>query len=291
MFTIAVTDRDWYEYQKRNGFINRINFWTPKVWKVAITPGTNVVFKLKKTNNMFGDEIGGYGRFVEYKTQSLDQSWKEFGRRNGCDTKEEYVAKLTKGKGNAFTVCGCMVLDDVVFFDEFKRLSDYGLSFALNIVTYKNEYSTFPDFGQQKVVSSQSSFSLVIPTKKGKKMQSITERVGQGQFHSDVSTAYNHRCCITGESTPELLQAAHIQDYINKESNHIQNGLLLRIDIHKLFDSGLLYIDQNYHVHVSSLVTSPEYRYLDNHLISLPNNPSEYPSKAALQFKEKSYRK
>lgn len=291
MFTIAVTDRDWYEYQKRNGFINRINFWTPHVWKVALAADTKIVFKLKKAANKPGDEIGGYGRFVEYKSQTLDQSWKEFGRRNGCDTKEEYIAKLTKGKGNASYVCGCIVLDDVVFFDEPKRLADYGLSFSPNIVTYKNETSAFPDFGQQNVVSSHSSFSLVTPTKKEKKMQSMTERVGQGQFHSDVSTAYNHRCCITGESTPELLQAAHIQDYINKESNHIQNGLLLRIDIHKLFDSGLLYIDQNYHVHVSPLVKSQEYRNLDNHPISLPNNPSEYPSKAALLFKEKSFRK
>lgn len=288
MFAIAVTNRNWYAYQKKHGFINNINFWTPKVWDVALQPGTKIVFKLKGPS----DEVGGYGFFVKYKSQTLDQSWKEFGQRNGFDTKEEFVTALTKGKGNSSSICGCMVLDNVVFFDYPERLSTYGLKFDLHIVTYKNErIIPFPTFGQNAVVSSQPSFNLVPPQNKTKAMQSATQRVGQGQFHSDISTAYGHTCCITGETTPELLQAAHIQDYINKDSNHIQNGLLLRIDIHKLFDSGLLYIDQTYIVHVSPLVKTLEYLQLEGKQITLPKSKSDWPSLKALQFKEDSFRK
>ena len=45
---------------------------------------------------------------------------------------------------------------------------------------------------------------------------------------------------VTSESTLEVLEACHIQDYKNDKSNHHQNGLLLRVDLHKLYDNGLL---------------------------------------------------
>lgn len=286
MFAIAVTDKSWYEYQKEHDFIDNINFWTPTVWKVAFDPGDIIVFKLKGTI----DDIGGYGSFVEYKHQTLEQSWKEFGQRNGYDTKEEFVMALTKGKGPSSTICGCLVLENVVYFDQPEKLSKYGLSFNSHIVKYRKEYSPFPSFGQQSVVASQPVFQLVTQSKKQKTKQKVTLRVGQGQFHRDISVAYGHKCCITGETAPELLQAAHIQDYINKDSNHVQNGLLLRMDIHKLFDSGLLYIDENYKVHVSSLVKSTNYTDLNNQKISRPTNPSEWPSIDALKFKKESFR-
>ena len=93
------------------------------------------------------------------------------------------------------------------------------------------------------------------------------------------------------------LVAAHIQEYYNKHSHHIQNGLLLRIDIHKLFDSGLLYIEEKnrdggeFVVHISSLVQSENYRNLEGKNISLPDEKSDWPSSAALVYKEKSFRK
>ena len=89
---------------------------------------------------------------------------------------------------------------------------------------------------------------------------------------------------------PELLQAAHIQDYINKESNHVQNGLLLRIDLHKLFDNGLLYIDDEYKVHISPLIESEDYRKYEGQRIALPVQESCWPSLTALLNKVKSFR-
>ena len=287
-YAFAITDRDWYNYQKDHGFNNFINFWTPTVWKnTKLKPGHILVFKLKEFKNSIED-IGGYGTIVEYKSQTREAAWNEFGRRNGFDTKEEFLKKLTKANRGRSKDSGCFVLKDVVFFDEPVKLSDYGLSVSPRLERYSWGEGPFP-FAQQ-VTSTQLDFSLVDPAKKEKVTQSTTKRVGQDQFHADISRVYGYRCCITGETAPELLQAAHIQDYICKESHHIQNGLLLRIDIHKLFDSGLLYIDQHYHVHISPLVSTTEYKNLENKPISLPNNPSDYPSLAALQFKENSFR-
>ncbi len=98
----------------------------------------------------------------------------------------------------------------------------------------------------------------------------VTERKGQRHFRASVSRAYSNKCCITGETTPELLEAAHIQPYIDEDSNHIQNGLLLRVDFHKLYDNGLLTIDDNYRLHFSPQVKSETYRSLNGSRIYLP---------------------
>lgn len=284
MFALAVTNRTWFEYQRSHSFTGEVNFWTPsRNCPHRISPGEQFVFKLAGD----GDLIGGYGTFVEYKYQSLDDTWKEFGPKNGADTKAEFFNTLKSIGSNNGIDCGCVVLKDIILFEEPVNRVKAGIT-AKPAQLYAYEHGSFP-FDNSWV--SKDSFSLVKNATKKKIIQNVTERKGQSAFHAAVSKAYNNQCCITGESTPELLQAAHIQDYINQDSHHIQNGLLLRIDIHKLFDSGLLYIDQHYHVHVSPLVTTSEYKRLENKQITLPNNPSDYPSLTALLFKETSFRK
>lgn len=283
MFAIAVTDVDWFKYQRSHGFIDYVNFWTPSQNRPQkLSQGDYFVFKLRGP----GDLIGGYGTFVEYKFQTLDATWQEFGQRNGADNKSEFMDTLTQFDSNDKVNCGCVVLKDIVYFDEPKdRIRSGFTKKPAQLYAYDN--IPFP-FGGMLV--STGHFNLIQTTAKNKKLQSSTIREGQGAFHTAVSKAYQGQCCITGEKIPELLQAAHIQDYINKDSNHIQNGLLLRIDIHKLFDSGLLYIDQTYHVHVSPLVKTPEYSKLEGRQISLPANISDRPALVALRFKEDSFR-
>lgn len=284
MFAIAVTDATWFEYQRSHGFIDGVNFWTPSQNRPKqLSKGDYFVFKLAGP----GDRIGGYGTFVEYKYQSLDATWNEFGRKNGADSKAEFINTLTRFPSSDKVNCGCLVLKDVVYFEETVNRVKAGIvKKPAQLYAYEN--APFP-FGNLQ--PSQTGFSLVQNATKTMTMQICADRTGQGAFHTAVSKAYKGRCCITGETTPELLQAAHIQDYINVQSHHIQNGLLLRIDIHKLFDSGLLYIDQSYHVHISPLVKTPEYVKLDGKSISLPTNKSEWPSPVALKFKEDSFRK
>ena len=284
-FIIAPTDLEWFEFQKMNQFNDKINFWTPTDWRFkALQPGEMVVFEMKGPGPAM---IGGYGAVLEYRFQSLDKTWKEFGRRNGYENKSALVGALSKHNTfDASQGIGCLVLGDVVFFDSPVPVPK-GIIFSKNTVKYSKYDVPFPFAKLSPVVND---FVLVQNTKKKKKIQSVSQREGQSQFHTMVSVAYGHKCCISGEETPELLQAAHIQDYISKDSHHIQNGLLLRVDLHTLFDNGLLAIDSNYKVHVSSLVKSPEYQKYDNCTISLPMNPSHHPSVAALNFKLVSFR-
>lgn len=71
----------------------------------------------------------------------------------------------------------------------------------------------------------------------------IRERRGQQQFRDALRKRYGDRCLVTGCQVLDVLEAAHIKQYRGGKDNNEQNGLLLRADIHTLFDLGLLAIE------------------------------------------------
>lgn len=73
--------------------------------------------------------------------------------------------------------------------------------------------------------------------------KSIAVRRGQPRFRADLIAAYDGKCAITGCDAVEALEAAHILPYMGAHSHHCKNGLLLRADLHTLFDLGHLQID------------------------------------------------
>lgn len=76
-------------------------------------------------------------------------------------------------------------------------------------------------------------------------------RVGQGGFRVLVTDAYQRRCAMTGERTLPALEAAHIKPYGSDGPHSLENGLLLRADLHKLFDEGYMTVTENLRVEVS----------------------------------------
>lgn len=66
-----------------------------------------------------------------------------------------------------------------------------------------------------------------------------------------VADAYQRRCAITGERTMPVLQAAHIRSFGQEGPNAVNNGILLRSDMHALFDAGYITIDDDLRVVVS----------------------------------------
>ena len=67
----------------------------------------------------------------------------------------------------------------------------------------------------------------------------------------EVTDAYARRCAITGEKTLPALEAGHIRPYAKNGPHEIRNGLLLRSDLHNLFDLGYLTVTLDYRVNVS----------------------------------------
>ncbi|MFP7655096.1 HNH endonuclease [Chryseobacterium proteolyticum] len=93
------------------------------------------------------------------------------------------------------------------------------------------------------------------------------------------------KCAVTGCEIIEMLEAAHIYPYKGSNTNKIQNGLLLRSDIHTLFDLGLISINpENYTIEVSHKVFKDNYySNLKGSKIYLPKRNESYPDKNSLK--------
>ncbi|WP_420386022.1 HNH endonuclease [Roseivirga sp.] len=297
MFAISPTDLDWFNYLKSNNHTYKVNFWTPTPWNISkLSKGDHLYFMLKAPIR----KIGGFGIFEDYKTLSFDDAWNQFGLSNGCGSKDELQEKLylyknnrsNNLKNNSSTQLGCIILKTPIFLDNehFLDLQNFDISFSRHIVKIKYYLDHDPLINH--IISNQSSkdFHLVDLNQKKSKQTMVKERKGQSLFRFTISEAYKHRCCITGEKIPELLEAAHIQPYINTNSNHVKNGLLLRTDLHKLYDSGLLFIDESYTVHISQYVRSHYYNQFHQTRIELPNNENDHPSKNALKLRRYEFR-
>ena len=115
-------------------------------------------------------------------------------------------------------------------------------------------------------------------------IRSIVERRGQPEFRRKLIEAYGARCCVTGYSEKEVLEAAHIFPYLGEQTNHVTNGLLLRADIHTLFDIGLIAIDEDFKVLTSPNLDRTEYSALRGQAVSIPEDPAARPSVKALQW-------
>ncbi len=111
----------------------------------------------------------------------------------------------------------------------------------------------------------------------------ISLRRGQPAFRSKLLDVYGECCVITGTKLPSVLEAAHIFPYMGESTHHITNGLLLRADIHTLFDLGLIGINQQYEVVVCSSLSETLYESFNGSKINLPNKEEFRPSLAALK--------
>lgn len=74
-------------------------------------------------------------------------------------------------------------------------------------------------------------------------LRSVIQRRGQPAFRKALIEVYGGRCAITGCSIVDVLEAAHIYPYMDGETNDVGNGLLLRADLHTLFDLRLISAD------------------------------------------------
>ena len=297
MIAISPTDKNWFDYLKYKGLNSYVNFWTPTPWNVKrLNSGNRLYFMLKSPIR----KIGGFGEFVEYKNMTAFQAWNEFGYRNGrCSRQEfinsiqEYLDKNSAKFGrqeidiNSYEI-GCIVLNNCEYWDNenFLKPENHNIDFATQVVKIKY-FDQYDSFVQAQI--EKDNFDLVNEPRNDK--QGLTNvRDGQSVFKGKILKAYNNKCCITGETIPELLEAAHIQEYKNKNSNHVQNGLLLRVDIHRLYDNRLIFIDGQYIVHVSEQITSEQYRQYHGRKIRLPNSTYEHPLKEALELRKNEFR-
>ena len=98
------------------------------------------------------------------------------------------------------------------------------------------------------------------PTKVKFKTAEVQIRQGQPEFRRALLALYDHKCVISGCTTRDALQAAHIKSVSEGGIHSTRNGLILRADLHNLFDRGLITIDEKGCVHVDPAIKDLEYR-------------------------------
>lgn len=109
------------------------------------------------------------------------------------------------------------------------------------------------------------------------------QRQGQAEFRRKLLEIYNYQCQVTGCDAEPALEAAHIISYKGDRTNHVANGLLLRADIHTLFDLHLLSIHpETYEIVISSQLSVTSYVKYEGRTISLPQQKIARPDSAAL---------
>jgi putative restriction endonuclease len=120
--------------------------------------------------------------------------------------------------------------------------------------------------------------------------RAIRIRRGQVAFRSALLEAYAGRCAITGCAIVDVLEAAHILPHMGPQTNHVTNGLLLRTDIHTLFDCGLLAIHpETRHVVIAKILNSSSYSKIADKPLRLATSELARPSKEALQRRFKAF--
>lgn len=132
---------------------------------------------------------------------------------------------------------------------------------------------------------------LDLKDEREKQLREIAQRRGQPEFRIKLITAYHGRCAISGSDAVDALEAAHIIPYKGPKSQHITNGLLLRADIHTLFDLNLLGIEpSSLKVVLSPKLLKTCLRELGENKLALPDDAHQHPSKEALGERWKQFK-
>ena len=125
------------------------------------------------------------------------------------------------------------------------------------------------------------------------RFRSIKERRGQADFRARLLQAYGGRCCISNCKVEALLEAAHIRPHAIEPNYDTRNGLLLRSDLHTLFDLHLLGVDKFGAIRLSPEVNDAYYKDLvqKHNRINPPNKSDDRPSEDDLQARMELFRR
>lgn len=254
---VGVTNNDWFRFLSERK-PDEVNFWRPRSQTdfKALEPGDVFLFKLHSPL----DFIAGGGVFLRHDRYPLPWVWQAFGERNGVPDYETFERRILEHRSTEemHQHLGCKILVQPFFWprklwipvpNDWKKNIVTGKGYTLDTpvgmalwteLRARLDTTTVPEVAA--VGEEQARYGAPV---------SIKPRLGQGAFRAEVTDAYSRRCAITGEKTLPALEAGHIRPYAKNGPHEIRNGILLRSDLHNLFDLGYLTVTLDYKVEVS----------------------------------------
>jgi len=293
-FWVGITDKNWFE-RLRTQAPDEVNFWQPSAGRRAakLDAGMAFLFKLHSPLNFI---VGG-GFFVRYSALPARLAWEAFGEKNGVADYAELRRRIEQYRNERVRgdpIIGCNILNGPFFFDE-RRWIKVPETWSPHIQQGRN-FDTDLNDGLQlwnavtaQLRSGEVAGATVQEPRFGAEYLTHA-RLGQGAFRVLVTEAYERRCAITGERTLPVLEAAHIRPYSERGPHLVPNGLLLRSDLHILFDEGYVTVNEDLRVEVSGRIREQYengreyYQYRGKPLLKVPGAADERPSKEFLRW-------
>ncbi len=308
--TIAITDYEWYRFLAAHPDVAELNFWKPSARQgFRAEPFSPFLFKLKSPRNA----ICGFAYFAQFTRLPDWLAWDTFEFGNGCASLAELRARIggiRKGFGydprTGSDEIGCIQLIYPTFFPEeawIPQPSDWlgptqtHKGYDLAVGEGRRVWEACLAQAAALGVAVAGEFAATRPEgatgiADGPRYgdpRLARQRLGQGTFRIAVLDAYGRACAVTGEHSLPALEAAHIRAYEHDGPHDTRNGLLLRADLHRLFDTGYVTVTPDLHLEVSERLRS-EYKnghsYYPHHgkLVNAPNAAKHRPDPAFLAW-------
>ena len=300
---VGVTDFDWFNLLRTIPQLDEVNFWQPGGNQVfrALKPGELFLFKLHYPHN----KIVGGGFFAYSKVLPINLVWDSFGIKNGANSLFEMrkiIGKLKHQKESPATdyKIGCILLEQPFFLPESEWIpapSDWspsivqGKGYDLSIEPGRSLWEQLHISTLIASITQEKEIPSGVQEEQARYGEPITTmpRLGQGSFRILVTEAYERRCAVTNERTLPALDAAHIKPYTDSGLHIVSNGILLRRDLHALFDKGYVTITPSMKFEVSHRIKEEfengrDYYSLQGKGIRLPINPANRPSQEYIKW-------
>lgn len=293
-FYVAITDFDWFTYLSAQK-PDEVNFWQPSGGRQfrALQPGEPLLFKLHSPRNFI---VGG-GFFSKFSSVPLTLAWEAFGTKNGAQSLDEMrkrVWRYRTGEPQAGVEenVGCIMLQQPFFFSEpeWIPVSDWAQAIVQGR-TYDAREGRGAEIWAEVQHRLNRTFepdeSVALQAERYGKPQIQLPRLGQGAFRVIVADSYERACALSSSHILHILEASHIKPYAQGGSHSPTNGLLLRQDIHTLFDRGYITVTPEYRVEVSKRIrqefnNGDDYYAMHGRQIRLPELEQLRPSRELL---------
>ncbi len=298
---VGITDYDWFKLHASKPVVEEVNFWRPSSTATfkALQWGEPFLFKLHAPRNFI---VGG-GFFTKFLQLPVSLAWEAFGEGNGARSLDEVRLRIGKYRKHSIgptedPQIGCILLEEPFFFEEsdwipipedFKQGIQMGKGYEMDSGTGLSLWQQVRERLDRAKVKNLGPATIAAQQRYGPPTI-VTPRLGQGSFRLLVTDAYRYRCAMTCERTLPVLEAAHIRPFAAGGEHALSNGLLLRSDLHTLFDLGYLTVDpKDKKVIVSDRIKAEfengrEYYKLRGEKLVLPENPLAIPSVNSLTY-------
>ena len=302
---VGNTDHEWFTFLRARQPLDEVNFWQPSGGDAfrALDPGEPFFFRLKKPHYA----IAGFGLFARHEVVTAKLAWDAFGERNGAPDFATMCARIEKYRQQApdpvrsYKV-GCIMISQPVFFDEkdwviepagFSRNIVRGAGLDVGAGEGRRILEACLDrvraHGVPFAAEEQASWAAIAEGQRYGAAQLIRPRLGQGTFRVAITQAYRGACAVSGEHSLPVLDVAHIQGFAQGGPHDTRNGLLLRTDIHRLFDRGYVTVTPEFNFEVSPRLqeefeNGKTYYALQGHVIHLPARAVDRPDPALLRW-------